>query len=397
MQDDTELLRRYVEEHSGAAFAELVQRHLGLVYSTALRRVGGDTQWAEDVAQIVFTNLARKAHTLRNRASLSGWLYTSAQLASAAVVRSEQRRKARESTASTMENILSPQDPAADWSKIRPVLDDAMSHLREEDREAVLLRFFQQRSFGEIGATLRLTDDAARKRVDRALEELRSALAKYGIVSTAAALGTALSAATVASPTSLGPAVTQAALQSAAGSALPVGGAAIKAALPLAAAVALGGWLVLHQHTVNTALRAEVNHVTAARQETARLRAQNDDLRRQGAEVERLRREAQALPRLQAQVEVAAERTAPNPATVTITAAGTIRWGDRMVTLSRFLYELKTLSAASPDDAALVIRSEGAQFSAFAYAVDEARKIGISHVVVQRDGPADPKLGFSWF
>src|SRR5579859_7351651 len=99
MMDDPELLRRYVEDHAEEAFTELVGRHLGLVYSTALRRVGQDAHLAEDVAQKVFIDLARKASLLRGRATLSGWLYVSTHVASAAVVRSERRRKTRETEA----------------------------------------------------------------------------------------------------------------------------------------------------------------------------------------------------------------------------------------------------------------------------------------------------------
>src|SRR3954470_21076544 len=103
MNSDSELLRRYVEEKSEAAFSELVQRHIGLVYSVALRRVGGDAHLAEDVTQTVFNDLARKASTLRDRATLGGWLYLSAHHASAAIVRTEHRRKAREMIAHDMQ------------------------------------------------------------------------------------------------------------------------------------------------------------------------------------------------------------------------------------------------------------------------------------------------------
>src|SRR5262245_52053974 len=138
--DDTALLRRYADERSEAAFAELVQRHLAPVYAYALRRVGGDVHLAEDVTQIVFTTLARKAATLTDRAVLGGWLCRTAHFAARDVVRAEVRRRAREQEAHTMQNP-SP-DPAAsvDWEKLAPVLNESMGELDDDDRDAVWLR-----------------------------------------------------------------------------------------------------------------------------------------------------------------------------------------------------------------------------------------------------------------
>src|SRR5471030_1800646 len=96
MTPDHELLRRFAEADSEAAFAELVRRHVNLVYSAALRQVNGDAHLAQDVAQTVFTNLARKAAPLSRREVLTGWLYTSAHFAAAKIVRGENRRRDRE-------------------------------------------------------------------------------------------------------------------------------------------------------------------------------------------------------------------------------------------------------------------------------------------------------------
>ncbi len=134
MTADSDLLRRYVDEKSEAAFTELVQRHVGLVYSVALRRVGGDAHLAEDVAQKVFADLARKAATLRERPALGGWLYASAHLASAAVVRSERRRKERETAAQFMQATLSSSDAEPDWTRLGPVIDDVVVGLKDDDR-----------------------------------------------------------------------------------------------------------------------------------------------------------------------------------------------------------------------------------------------------------------------
>jgi len=175
MSDDAELLLRYARENSEPAFAELVRRHLGLVYHAALRQVGGDAHLAQDVAQTVFTDLARKAATLARRPVLAGWLYTSTRFAASQAVRSERRRRTREHAAHTMTEGVSEPASTADWERIRPVIDDALHALTARDREAVLLRFFEGRAFAEVGAAISASEDAARVRVDRALEQMRIA------------------------------------------------------------------------------------------------------------------------------------------------------------------------------------------------------------------------------
>jgi RNA polymerase sigma factor (sigma-70 family) len=214
---------------SEAAFAELVERHLPLVYSTALRQVGGDAHLAQDIAQTVFAALARKGHTLSDRASLAGWLYLGAHHAAAHVVRGEQRRRVREQEAQTMEEIFSNDGSEADWDRVRPVLDVAMGELSDADREAVLLRYFERRPFAEIGAALKLSEDAARMRVDRALDKLRQMLGRRGITSTTAALAAALGTqAVVAAPAGLAATISGAAF---------AGGVATAGATGLAAGI----------------------------------------------------------------------------------------------------------------------------------------------------------------
>lgn len=204
MTDDAELLRRYVSEHSEAAFAELVQRHLPLVYNAALRQLGGATHRAEDVTQTVFADLARKAATLSRRSHLGGWLYLSTHFAAAKLKRAEQRREIREQAAYLMNEGFSSGAKEVEWDQLRPVLDDAMVELNERDREVILLRFFENRRFGELGGKLGLSEDAARMRADRALEKLRELLAKRGIGSTSAAIGGLLANQTmVAAPVTL--------------------------------------------------------------------------------------------------------------------------------------------------------------------------------------------------
>jgi RNA polymerase sigma factor (sigma-70 family) len=199
MTPDPELLRRFAEAGSEAAFAELVQRHVNLVYSAALRQVNGDAHLAQDVAQTVFTDLARKAGSLARRETLSGWLYTSAHFAAAKIIRGETRRRDREEkfmrepTNDSGMGVPPVQSaPETDWEKLRPTLDDAMHELKQADRDAILLRYFENRQFAEVGAQLGLNENAARMRVERALEKLRGVFAKRGI-STATALASVIS------------------------------------------------------------------------------------------------------------------------------------------------------------------------------------------------------------
>jgi RNA polymerase sigma factor (sigma-70 family) len=243
MIDDAELLRRYAEEKSEEAFAELVRRHVNFVYACAVRRVGGDAHLAEDVTQQVFTAVAREAAALARREGLSGWLYTTARNAAAQTVRGERRRAVREQQAHSMNELTAASAHDAEWERLRSVIDEAMDELGEEDREAVLERFFEGKSFGEIGAKLRLSENAARMRVERALATLQGRLARRGVTSTAAALGGALAGqAGVAAPAGLAASVTAAVMAGAAGGGLWCANAAMKliAAAGCAALVIFG-------------------------------------------------------------------------------------------------------------------------------------------------------------
>src|ERR1700679_2581109 len=190
MTPGSELLHRLSRTNSEDGFAELVKRHVNLVYSAALRQVNGDEHSAKDVAQTVFTDLARKAGCLARRENLAGWLYTSAHFAAAKIARTEIRRRDREEK--FMREPVNETAPDADWEKIRPTLDDAMHELKESDRAAILLRYFENQQFAEVGAKLRLNENAARMRVERALEKLRGIFTKRG-VTTATALASVIS------------------------------------------------------------------------------------------------------------------------------------------------------------------------------------------------------------
>lgn len=190
MTPDSELLGCYARTRSEDAFAELVRRHANLVYSAALRQVNGDAHLAKDVSQTVFVDLARKAASLARRESLTGWLYTSTRFAAAKIVRTENRRRNREDKfmrEPIQEGEVERVTPCApDWEKIRPALDAAMHELKETDREVILLRYFENQPFAEIGARLGLNESAARMRVERTLEKLHTIFARRGIATTAA-------------------------------------------------------------------------------------------------------------------------------------------------------------------------------------------------------------------
>jgi RNA polymerase sigma factor (sigma-70 family) len=189
MNDDAALLRRYADEGSESAFAEVVRRHVDLVYGAAMRRTGGDPHRAADVAQQVFTTLARQARKLSRHAVLGAWLHTATRNAALNLMISEQRRQAREHEAMRLDAITVGAAPDPDWDRLRPVLDAAIDELPEPDRAAVVLRFLECRAFAEIGSALHISADAARMRTERALEKLRVGLGRRGVTSTAAALG----------------------------------------------------------------------------------------------------------------------------------------------------------------------------------------------------------------
>jgi RNA polymerase sigma factor (sigma-70 family) len=275
MTSDSELLRRYAESGSESAFTELVQRHLGLVYSAALRQVNGDAHLAQDVAQSVFTDLARKAALLSRRQALTGWLYTSTHFASAKAVRTERRRHNREQEAHAMRELLAAA-PDPDWDALRPVLDTAMQELAESDRDAILFRYFENRPMGEIGERLGLSEDAARKRVDRALEKLRSLLARRGVTTTST-LAAAISVNAIQSaPAGLAASVVSGSLAGAAAVGSGLGASTLtfmamtKLQMGIVGALVVAGLAtpMLVQHQSQVRLREENR---ALREETSRL------------------------------------------------------------------------------------------------------------------------------
>ncbi len=274
--DDIQLLRDFSERQSDAAFAALVTRHVNLVYSVAWRQTG-NPHAAEEITQAVFIILARKAGSLaggwlrrpRRRedeawrrgvaaTSISGWLYQTARLTAANFLRGQIRRQQREQEA-YMQSLSNESEPDV-WLQIAPLLDDALGKLGERDRHAIVLRFFENQSLGEVGAALGASEDAAKMRVNRALEKLRKIFSKRGVTLTATLIAGAVSANSVqAAPVGLAVTVTATAAKGAA-----VGGSTltlVKGALKLMAwtkaktAIAVGAGVLLAAGTATVAVK----------------------------------------------------------------------------------------------------------------------------------------------
>ena len=313
---DSELLRRYAREKSDAAFAALVARHVNMVYSAALRKTGNPAA-AQEITQAVFVILAQKANRLLPHPALSGWLYQTTRLTAANFLRTEIRRTRREQEA-YMQSLSRQTEPEL-WTQITPLLEDAMGDLGEKDRNALALRFFEGKTFSEIGTAFRVSENAARKRTDYALEKLRAYFLKRGVTSTTGSIAAAISANSVhAAPAML--AKTAAAVALAKGATASTSTLAlVKGALKIMAwtnsKVVIGASVVVLlavQHHQNT---AQARQIAAARQQlngqaealaSAESRAQ--ELERQTAGIlETESSQQQDLERLQARRKVAGQ------------------------------------------------------------------------------------------
>ena len=191
MNDDMALVREFAASQSEQAFETLVSRHVNLVYSAALRQAH-DADLAQEITQAVFIILVRKAGSLSPKTVLSGWLYRAAQFAAKDALKIRRRRQLREQEA-FMEGVLQ-NEPDAAWEQLSPLLDEAMARLRDQDRDAIVLRFFENKSLQQVGAALGLEERAAQKRVARGLEKLRAFFAKRGVDSTATGIAERISA-----------------------------------------------------------------------------------------------------------------------------------------------------------------------------------------------------------
>jgi RNA polymerase sigma factor (sigma-70 family) len=187
------LLKDYASRNSEEAFRTLVDRYAGLVYHAALRQAG-NPHTAQEITQAVFIALAQKANRIPSGTILSGWLFRATRFAFSNLVREEFRRQRREQEAVVMQNNFGTNETDSIWERIAPYLNDALDKLSRRDREAILIRFFQDKSHNEVARTLGVSEEAAKKRVARALEKLRLIFARQGLASPVALLAAALSA-----------------------------------------------------------------------------------------------------------------------------------------------------------------------------------------------------------
>jgi RNA polymerase sigma factor (sigma-70 family) len=281
MTDGGQLLREYVEKGSESAFRELVSRYVNFVYGAALRMVGNDAHLAQDVSQTVFVDLARKARTLSSGVMIGGWLHRHTCYVAAHALRTERRRQLRERQAVEMND--SHDNTAANLALVTPILDQAINDLPAEDRSAVLLRFFEEQDFRSVGERLGTTEEAARKRVNRALDKLEASLRRQGVALSVGALATALTAqASAIAPVGLAASISSAAL---AGAATATSTSLTllqiismtKAKIAIVTALIVAGVSVplVIQHNREVKLRQENEQLRAKETEATRLAAEN--------------------------------------------------------------------------------------------------------------------------
>lgn len=290
--NDFDLLRAFTRDQSQDAFATLVQRHLNLVYCAAWRQVRSP-QLAEEVAQSVFADLARQAAGLKPETVLTAWLYQITRRTAIDVVRREARRQLREQIASEMNAMNATAD---DWTQIEPLLDEAMHALDDTDRTAVLLRYFENKSLREVGEALGTTDDAARKRVNRAVDRLREFFDSNGVSVSTSGLALVISANAVqAAPVGL--AVTISAATVLLGETL----------VPIVATTQAIAMTTLQKALVATTLVAAIGVGIHQFRENAKLREQNAQLERQHASL------SEQLQQAQSERDTARSRVATAP------------------------------------------------------------------------------------
>jgi RNA polymerase sigma factor (sigma-70 family) len=272
---ETELLVDYVASGSQRAFSEIVSRHVDLVFSAAQRQVRCP-QLAEEVTQNVFVALARNAHRLKPDTPLVAWLYLVTRRACIDALRAETRRKVREKTAMEMSHNNS---RVPDWSSIEPLLDTAMERLGERDRAAILLRYFEDKSLREVGAVLGMSEDAAQKRVSRAVEQMRAFFSRQGVTVGAGSIASMMTTQAVqAAPIGLGLSISATAALS---GAVAAGGAATLFVMTtlqktLLATTMLGLGLAVYEYRV---ISGQAEKLVVMDRELAHARAQMGKLR----------------------------------------------------------------------------------------------------------------------
>lgn len=304
--DDAELLAQYAADRSEVAFAELVRRQVDFVYSAALRQLGGNHHLAQDVTQMVFVDLAKKASALSRHPALFAWLHRCTRYAVFNTWRKEERRSAL-NKALANDPSLSP-SPESSWREIGPVLDEVVDELPEKDRTAVLLRFFAGKPFADVGRELGVSENAARMRVDRAVESLRSALERRGIHSTALAFSALVATNGVsAAPAVVAPSVAAAVATAGAPMSAAVATLYTMSKIKLvvtAALVTTGAIGLLVELQSRRGLRAEVDRLNAVEGEVAPAQTENQDLQRELQSLTTNNPDADALARARQRVAI---------------------------------------------------------------------------------------------
>lgn len=374
--DDIALLREYVEAGSEAAFAALVERHIDRVYSVALRHARNPHE-AEEITQAVFIILAKKARSLRRGVILEGWLYQTARLTAVTRVRSEIRRSHREKA---FMQTTSNENEAGAWSQIVPLLDGALAGLNEQDRNAVVLRFFYGKSLREVGAALGASEDSARMRIQRALERLRQYFFKRGVTSTTAIIAGVIAANSVqAAPPALAKLATAAALaKGAAGSASTV--AIAKGLLKIMA------WTKMQTTIVGAVIVGLAAYSMMEHQAQVRLREANGTLQKQMTQLrsdnERLSVSLRgSTPRLPAP-QIKANTASTNPAEDSPTAS----------LYERFM-QRRSLPELTIEQADAYLKANGRNATTLLAAFRTSHDVGLLREAMGKF-PDDPQVAF---
>jgi RNA polymerase sigma factor (sigma-70 family) len=284
---DFGLLKRFVREGDESAFGNLVRLHLDIVFATAMRKVG-EAGAAQEVAQNVFSALARKAWQFSPEDSLPAWLHRTTLLESKQWLRGELRRRRREQTAVELGTTMKTPDEEPAIRALLPLLDEALLSISEKDRTALLLRFYERRSLRDLGGSLGISEDTAQKRVATALDRLTAFFQRRGFrTAGTAAAAAALQQAAMATPATVANGVFQAALHS-----VPAAATGLTALLARIAALPKTQTIAVCVIVALTPATVEWSKVKAANKRAAELEATVESTREKSdeavAQVERL-------------------------------------------------------------------------------------------------------------
>lgn len=338
MNDDVRLIRRFGEDGDETAFAELVSRHLPLVWGAA-RRITGDGELARDIAQGVFVDLARKARSLPEGVVVAGWLHRAACHAAGNAVRSQVRRVRRERLAMVLAAASEEASPDPRLvESLESLVDEALLALPDSDREVLVLRYFRGLDHAAVGAALGVGDDAAQKRCSRALERLREHFRSHGVTVGSGIVAAAIQAAgSEAVPSWVAQGVTSAQVLSIAGVGSATGLVSMKTPVFLAVTALLGGVIVWQAVTLSRT-RKELALLRVERAETPGSAARPDPVSvpvGSDSEILRLRAKVAELTRQQKALEARSKVVAqpePMPLPDTDVVAAMVQYNARLAT-----------------------------------------------------------------